>query len=142
MIKNTWWKNFGAPATVDVWKADAVYLDMKPTANSPLGLTWANGPTSLTRAYDWEPTRVVDGVDEATILGVEAPLWTETVATLEDIDALAFPRIAAAAEIAWSPASGAERSWESFRSRVGGLGPLWTTLGIRFPALEEVPWTT
>ncbi|MEU2203476.1 family 20 glycosylhydrolase [Microbacterium oleivorans] len=122
--------------------ADAVYLDMKPIADSPLGLTWANGPTSLARAYDWEPTRVVDGVDEAAILGVEAPLWTETVATLEDIDALAFPRIAAAAEIAWSPASGAERSWASFRSRVGGLGPLWTTLGIRFPALEEVPWTT
>ena len=122
--------------------ADAVYLDMKPTADSPLGLTWANGPTSLARAYDWEPTRVVDGVDEAAILGVEAPLWTETVATVEDIDALAFPRIAAAAEIAWSPASSGERSWESFRSRVGGLGPLWTTLGIRFPALEEVPWTT
>lgn len=121
--------------------ADAVYLDMKPTADSPLGLTWANGPTSLARAYGWEPTGVVEGIGEEAILGVEAPLWTETVATLEDIDALAFPRIAAAAEIAWSPASGAERSWESFRGRVGGLGPLWTTLGIRFPALEEVPWT-
>jgi hypothetical protein len=23
MIKNVWWKNFGAPATVDVWKADS-----------------------------------------------------------------------------------------------------------------------
>ncbi|MEW1834579.1 family 20 glycosylhydrolase [Microbacterium sp. NPDC079995] len=121
--------------------ADAVYLDMKPTADSPLGLTWANGPTSLARAYGWEPTGVVEGIGEEAILGVEAPLWTETVATLEDIDALAFPRIAAAAEIAWSPASGAERSWESFRGRVGGLGPLWTTLGIRFPALGEVPWT-
>lgn len=121
--------------------ADAVYLDMKPTADSLLGLTWADGPTSLARAYDWEPTRVVDGVDEPAILGIEAPLWTETVATLDDIDALAFPRIAAAAEIAWSPPSGADRSWDSFRTRVGGLGPLWTTLGIRFPALEEVPWT-
>ncbi|AZS44720.1 Beta-N-acetylhexosaminidase [Microbacterium oleivorans] len=122
--------------------ADAIYLDMKPTADSALGLTWANGVTSLERAYAWEPSTVVEDLAEDAILGVEAPLWTETVATLADIDALAFPRIAAAAEIAWSPALGPERTWESFRSRVGGLGPLWTTLGIHFPALEEVPWTT
>ncbi|MEV5043021.1 family 20 glycosylhydrolase [Microbacterium sp. LMI1x-1-1.1] len=122
--------------------ADAIYLDMKPTDDAPLGLTWANGATSLERSYSWEPTAVVDGLVEDAILGVEAPLWTETVASLADIDALAFPRIAAAAEIAWSAATGPERTWDSFRARVGGLGPLWTSLGIRFPALAEVPWTT
>ncbi|MEH3089515.1 MAG: beta-N-acetylhexosaminidase [Microbacterium arborescens] len=123
--------------------ADAVYLDMKPDAAASLGLTWANGPTSLERAYAWEPLEVVAGLEESDVLGVEAPLWTETVRSLDDIDALAFPRIAAAAEAAWSPAAGSTpaRSWESFRRRVGGLGPLWTTLGIRFPASPEVSWT-
>ncbi|QLD13341.1 beta-N-acetylhexosaminidase [Microbacterium oleivorans] len=123
--------------------ADAVYLDMKPDASAPLGLTWAGGPTSLERAYSWEPLDVVPGLSEADILGVEAPLWSETVRDLDDIDALAFPRIAAAAEAAWSAPTGTtdERSWASFRARVGGLGPLWTTLGIRFPASREVPWT-
>ncbi|MFS0712736.1 family 20 glycosylhydrolase [Microbacterium sp. 2P01SA-2] len=123
--------------------ADAVYLDMKPTADAPLGLTWANGPTSLERAYSWEPGEVVSGISEDGILGVEAPLWTETVRDLDDIDALAFPRIAAAAEAAWSVPAGAvdDRTWESFRARVGGLGPLWTTFGIRFPASPEVTWT-
>ena len=43
--------------------ADAVYLDMKYDADSPLGLTWANGPTSVERAYSWEPAAVIDGVD-------------------------------------------------------------------------------
>ncbi|KAA9084998.1 family 20 glycosylhydrolase [Microbacterium radiodurans] len=124
--------------------ADAVYLDMKPDAAASLGLTWANGPTSVERAYAWEPAAVVPGVGEADILGVEAPLWTETVRDLADIDALAFPRIGAAAEAAWSPATGAVagRTWESFRERIGGLGPLWTTLGIRFPASAEIPWST
>ncbi|MDN8548769.1 family 20 glycosylhydrolase [Microbacterium sp. NM3R9] len=123
--------------------ADAVYLDMKPDETATLGLTWANGPTSLERAYRWEPADVIDGLSEDDILGVEAPLWTETVRTLDDIDALTFPRIAAAAEAAWSPRSGAApgRTWDSFRSRVGGLGPLWTTLDIRFPASPEVSWT-
>jgi hexosaminidase len=123
--------------------ADAIYLDMKPTADSRLGLTWANGPTSVERAYRWEPSDVIGGIRDADILGVEAPLWTETVTDLDDIDALVFPRIAAAAEAAWSPATGTlpERTWESFRARVGGLGALWTSAGIRFPASEEIVWT-
>lgn len=122
--------------------ADAIYLDMKFDAASPLGLTWANGVTTACRAYDWDPATVIDGVGDAQILGVEAPLWAETVRTLADIDALAFPRIAAAAEAAWSPAAGASdlRTWDSFAARVGALGPLWTSQGIGFTPLEGVDW--
>lgn len=124
--------------------ADAIYLDMKVDPDSPLGLTWARGATSTRRAYEWDPAAVVDGVDDAHILGVEAPLWGETTRTAADLDALAFPRIAAAAEAAWSSALGSSplRTWESFRGRVGGLGPLWTALGIRFAAVPEIDWTT
>ncbi|WP_298944679.1 family 20 glycosylhydrolase [uncultured Microbacterium sp.] len=119
--------------------ADAIYLDMKFDAASPLGLTWANGPTSLRRAYEWDPATVIDGIGDAEILGVEAPLWTETVRDLADIDALAFPRIAAAAEAGWSAPFGAtpERTWESFRTRVAALEPLWTRLGISFTPVAE-----
>jgi hexosaminidase len=120
--------------------ADAVYLDMKDADDSPLGLTWANGPTSVARAYAWDPAAVIDGVTDEDILGVEAPLWTETIRTLADIDRMAFPRIAAAAEAAWSPADGEGRTWDSFRVRVGGLGPLWSSLGIGFHASPEIPW--
>ncbi len=120
--------------------ADAVYLDMKPEAGFPIGLEWANGPTGLRRAYEWEPADLIPGVDESAVLGVEAALWTETVRTLDDIDALAFPRLAAAAEAAWSPATGTSplRTWESFRERVGGLRPLWASLGIRLTRSPEI----
>lgn len=123
--------------------ADAIYLDMKPSADFDLGLTWANGPTSVERAYTWEPSAIIGGITEADILGVEAPLWAETVRTLDDIDRLAFPRIAAAAEAAWSPATSESdlRTWASFRERVGGLGPLWTSLGIGFDASDEIAWS-
>ncbi|MGB4776734.1 family 20 glycosylhydrolase [Microbacterium sp.] len=123
--------------------ADAIYLDMKPDAASPLGLTWARGITTIRRAYEWDPAAVIEGVTDADILGVEAPMWTETVRTLDDIDALAFPRIGAAAEAAWSPAAwtperqptagaeaGGARTWDSFRARVAVLTPLWACLGI------------
>ena len=122
--------------------ADAVYLDMKYDDASPLGLTWANGPTSVERAYSWEPASVIEGVTDDDILGIEAPMWTETIRSLEDIDQMAFPRIAAAAEVAWSPAPGRSdlRTWQSFRERVGTLGALWSSLGIRFHASDEIPW--
>jgi N-acetyl-beta-hexosaminidase len=124
--------------------ADAVYLDMKYDESTTLGLSWANGPTSVERAYSWEPSDVIDGIEDDDILGVEAPLWTETVRSADDIDHLAFPRIAAAAEAAWSPATGASdlRTWESFRERVGALGPLWTCLGIAFHPSDEIPWAS
>ena len=130
--------------------ADAIYLDMKyppsssDVAGPTLGLEWANGPTSVERAYSWEPSDVIAGIDDADILGVEAPLWTETISDLDGIDVMAFPRIAAAAEAAWSPATGASdlRTWASFRERVGALGPLWSSLGIGFHPSDEIPWAT
>jgi len=124
--------------------ADAIYLDMKYPTGPELGLTWANGPTSVERAYSWEPSDVVPGVDDSGILGVEAPLWTETIRTSADIDTMVFPRAAAAAEAAWSPATGASdlRTWASFRERVGALGPLWTSMGIGFHPSEVIPWVT
>jgi len=123
--------------------ADAVYLDMKDSAESELGLTWANGPTSVERAYSWEPGTVLGDVAEVDILGIEAPLWTETVRTAADIDTLLFPRLAAAAEAAWSPATGThpQRTWDSFRTRVGTLDGLWSALGIRFRRSPEIPWS-
>lgn len=124
--------------------ADAVYLDMQYPSGPELGLTWANGPTSVERAYSWEPTGVIRGIDESDILGVEAALWTETIRDASDIDTMAFPRAAAAAEAAWSPATGASdlRTWRSFRHRVGTLGPLWTSLGIGFHPSDEIDWAT
>ncbi|MBW9095098.1 beta-N-acetylhexosaminidase [Microbacterium jejuense] len=124
--------------------ADAIYLDMKYPTGPDLGLTWANGPTSVQDAYSWEPADVLPGVGDDAILGVEAPLWTETIRTAADIDTMAFPRAAAAAEAGWSPRTGESdlRTWESFRTRVGALGPLWTSMGIGFHPSPEIPWVT
>lgn len=109
--------------------SDRTYLDMKPDAGFPLGLDWA-GIVPLRTAYDWDPADVVPGVAESAILGVEAPLWTETVESLEDADALVFPRLTAHAETAWSPREGADRTWESYLSRLTALAPALRASGI------------
>ena len=122
--------------------ADAIYLDMKYDDATPLGLSWA-GTVSVAQSYDWDPAKVFPGIGDADILGIEGPLWSETLRSLADIDAMAFPRIASAAEIAWSPAVGTseQRTWESFRARVGALGPHWSVLGIGFTARDDIAWT-
>ena len=120
--------------------SDRAYLDMKPRADHPRGLAWA-GIVPLRQSYDWDPAAVIDGVPAASILGIEAPLWTESVTTLAEADALAFPRIAAQAEIGWSAQNGAERSWRSFRARVAQLVPAWEASGIAVDraALDDDP---
>ena len=51
-------------------------------------------------AYDWDPATVVKEIPETAIIGIEAPLWSETAANMRDVEWLAFPRLAAIAEIA------------------------------------------
>ncbi len=119
--------------------ADATYLDMKYDADYPLGLSWA-ALIDVRTAYEWEPTDVLD-VPDSAILGVEAPLWSETTTTFSEVEQLVFPRVAAQAEVAWSPKDGQEREWDSFRTRLGALAPLWTAAGIDFHAAAEIPWS-
>lgn len=121
--------------------ADAVYLDMKYDSATPAGLTWANGPTSVERSYVWDPAEVIAGVTVDDILGVEAAIWTETIADAEALETMAFPRIASAAEAAWSlPLGTSERDWASFRNRIGRRGPAWREAGIRFHPSPEIAW--
>lgn len=119
--------------------ADRIYLDMKYDSATVLGLTWA-GVTDVRRAYDWDPAELLEGVRAGAILGVEAPLWAETVGNIRDIEHMAFPRLAAVAEVAWSPP--ASRSWSEFRTRLGAQAPRWSALGINFYRAPEVPWLT
>ena len=117
--------------------ADRVYLDIKYDASSRLGQDWA-GHVELRDSYDWDPATLVDGVGEDAILGVEAPLWTETITTLGEIETMLFPRLCAAAEVAWSPA--AVRDWEDFRARVAAEAPRWDAEGVDYHRSPQVAW--
>ncbi|MFS0893030.1 family 20 glycosylhydrolase [Microbacterium sp. 179-I 3D3 NHS] len=119
--------------------ADAAYLDMKYTEDYPLGLTWA-AVIDVRTAYEWEPTAVL-AVPDAAILGIEAPLWSETTRTLGEVEQLVFPRAAAHAEVGWSPQEAPERNWESFRVRLGAQAPLWKAEGVEFHPADEIPWS-
>ncbi|GGQ77821.1 beta-N-acetylhexosaminidase [Couchioplanes caeruleus subsp. azureus] len=117
--------------------ADRTYLDMKYAHDSPLGLDWA-GLLDVEKAYGWDPAERLPGVGEQALLGVEAPLWSETLRSLTDAQTMTFPRLPAIAEIGWSPRH--RRDWESFRRRLAAYGPRWRFQGVAFHRSPEVPW--
>ncbi|MEU9278950.1 beta-N-acetylhexosaminidase [Streptomyces sp. NPDC048342] len=117
--------------------ADRMYLDMKYTEDTELGQDWA-GLVEVRRSYDWDPGAYLPGVPASSVRGVEAPLWTETVATDADIDYMAFPRLPGAAELGWSPA--ATHSWDAYKVRLAAQAPRWDALGITYYRSPQVPW--
>jgi hexosaminidase len=117
--------------------ANKIYLDMKYDSTTRLGLTWA-GVREIWDAYNWDPATLFTGVTEDAILGVEGPLWSETVVTIQDFEYLAFPRLAAVAEIGWTAQE--QREWEGFRGRLGAQAPRWRALNINFHRSPRVPW--
>ncbi|MFB9903768.1 family 20 glycosylhydrolase [Allokutzneria oryzae] len=119
--------------------ANKAYLDMKYNANTPLGLSWA-GYIEVQDAYNWNPATYAQGVGESSVFGVEAPLWSETLKTLSDIEFMAFPRLPAIAELGWSPASA--QNWDAFKQRLGAQGPRWAAAGINYYKSPQVPWRT
>lgn len=81
--------------------APFTYLDMKYNDSTTLGLTWA-GTISIEKAYDWNPMEALDGNYAAQIIGIESPLWTETVTTIDELEYMAFPRIIGHAALGWN----------------------------------------
>ncbi|GAA3442090.1 beta-N-acetylhexosaminidase [Planomonospora venezuelensis] len=117
--------------------ASRTYLDMKYDSGTRLGLRWA-GLIEIEDAYDWDPAAMIPGVGDGQVLGVEAPLWTETAETMDDLEYLAFPRLPAVAEVAWTPQRA--RDFDGFAARLAGHGPRWAALGVDFHRSGAVAW--
>ena len=117
--------------------ASRAYLDMQYEPATPMGLHWA-GYIEMKDAYDWDPAAQVPGVAERDILGVEAPLWSETVRTLADVEYMAFPRLAGIAEVGWAAAG--SHSWADFRERLAAHGPRLSAMGVNFYRSPQVDW--
>ena len=116
--------------------ANRFYLDMKYDDSTVLGLDWA-GKVDVEVPYLWDPAKHLS-VDESQILGVEAPIWSETPANMDDVEFLLFPRLPAAAEVAWT--AQAARDWNDFRARLGAQAPRWSALGINAYWSPKIEW--
>ncbi|MFZ5972213.1 MAG: beta-N-acetylhexosaminidase [Bacteroidota bacterium] len=114
-----------------------VYLDMKYDSLTELGLNWA-AYIEVDDAYTWDPAAQLEGVEPAQILGVEAPLWSETIANMKEIEYLLFPRLPGIAEVGWTPV--AQRNWDEYKVRLGQHAPRFKAKEINYYKSGLVPW--
>jgi hexosaminidase len=124
-------------ANVIMSPSKKVYLDMQYDSLSKLGLHWA-AYIEVDDAYNWDPSTEVADLDKTKILGVEAPLWSETIANLDDIEYLLFPRLPGIAEVAWTSLE--NRNWNDYRVRLGNQAKRFKAMGIDYYPSKKVQW--
>ena len=95
-----------------------------------IGRRW-DGFNDLEQVYEYPeiPADVADEQGER-ILGMQACLWTETIQTKARADFMAFPRLTAIAEAAWSDA--ANKDYECFRKRLRAMLNRYDILDIDY----------
>jgi len=81
---------------------------------------------------------LVPDLDADQIIGLEAPLWTETIEDFDDLALMAFPRIIGHAEIGWTPKK--RRNWEDYSQRLSYHGSLLDHLEVKYYGAEEIDW--
>ena len=106
--------------------ASKAYLDMKYNEKTPYGLNWA-GYIPVDVAYKWDPT---DYAPKNLVLGIEAPLWTETISTQDQMDYMIYPRLPGYAEIGWT--AKANRNWDEYKVRLAAQEKRLTNEGVNY----------
>lgn len=95
------------PCYLDKWQGDA---SLEPRGwKNPTGR-----PLRLADVYGFEP--LSEGVPAETLLGAQACLWTEWIATPAHVEYMMWPRGLALAEAFWSPPE--KRDWADFVARL------------------------
>ncbi len=130
-------KGLAQGAKVLMSPAKNAYLDMQYDSISMFGLHWA-GYIEVDDGYNWDPARLVPEIRKENIIGIEAPLWSETVSNITEAEYLIFPRLPGYAEVGWTPSE--KRNWGDYISRLAHHRERWKAMGINFYPSKLVPW--
>jgi len=89
------------------------------------------GFTSLKKVYSFEPVPDELNAKEAKhILGAQGNVWTEYITNFAQVQYMALPRMAALAEVDWTPL--AKKSWPDFQRRINQHFLIYKALGYKY----------
>jgi len=116
-----------------------LYFDHRPFAAPVPGRGLI---VSTEDVYTFDPAPAALTAEERKhILGVQANIWTEHIRTESRVEYMAFPRVAALAEVAWSAHE--RLDWSDFSRRLPSQLARYQALGIAYATpREHVPSST
>lgn len=83
----------------------------------------------IASVYSYDPVPAALNEEQAKhVLGVQAQLWTEYMKTWDKVEYMAFPRIAALAEIAWTAVE--RKDYQDFRQRLDHVMKFYDAAGV------------
>ncbi len=89
------------------------------------------GYTTLKKVYGYNPVPAALNPQEAKhILGVEGEVWTEYMPTFKRVEYRVLPRMAALAEVDWTPKD--RKSWPDFQRRITRDYLIYKALGYNY----------
>lgn len=116
--------------------AKKAYLDMKYDTISKYGLNWA-AYIPVDTAYVWTPESY-EGIPVKNILGLEAPLWSETISNIEELEYLAFPRAIGYAELSWTIQE--NRDWDNYKVRLANQTSFLDRMNVKYYPSTLIDW--
>lgn len=111
--------SLGLDAVISEWGPGCYYINRRQfdSEDEPVAAGYGGKQDQLPAVYAYKP--VPDNVQDPNLLkhyvGVQATFWTEHVSDIDYCNYLAFPRLLAVAEAAWSPQE--KKDFESLRTR-------------------------
>jgi hexosaminidase len=107
-----------------------LYLDYYQGAPYLEPLT-IDGFNTLERVYNYEPIPSALNAEQVKyIKGVQGNIWTEFIPNFNHLQYMAFPRLSALAEVAWSARE--KKNWEKFKLKMETEYNRYEALGINY----------
>ncbi|WOD42817.1 beta-N-acetylhexosaminidase [Hwangdonia lutea] len=124
---------------VHFWKGDLELLtdaakkgySIVNSLHSSTYLDYSYKSIPLEKAYEFNP--IPDGLDAQyhdNIYGLGCQMWSEWTPTNADVERQSFPRIAAYAEVGWTPLE--KKDYNSFKVALKKIQTHWDALGINY----------
>lgn len=109
------------------------YFDFVQDSTHLKGRRWYQGGlyNSVKDVYDYSLKGLPEAVQNSKLVeGIQANLWTETVASKERLDFMIFPRMLAFAEAAWTQPN--LKDYTKFEQRLKAILPLMDKQGVYY----------
>ena len=104
------------------------YYQSLDQENEPLAI---GGYLPIEKCYSYEPfTANMTDEEKARVLGVQANLWTEYIATEEHLHYMLLPRMAALSEVQWCQPQ--TKSWERFYDSADDFCSIYDVMGYKY----------